>query len=462
MDGKGKARGVFGIILVLGALILCGPGGSFGGDLEPTAGPGEEGTYTLQDVYDRLYTGAAGTLSTATAPSAGPADSRPTVNEIMGKAPSIDDTDGATESDVAEGKTFWGLSSGQWGPRTGSLAAETVENDTVQQGAGIYEAFDLSEIDADLDAGNILEGVSIYGVVGTVLQAAGDAEAGHVLEGRTFSNATEAGGDGAMPDRGAVSITPGTTAQTIVEGYHDGSGTVEGDADLASGNIKSGVEIFGVDGDSNVVDTSSGDAIEGDIAAGKKAWVDGTEITGTASTGGTCIQALVPKTGQTTCYDTDGNTIECTDTGQDGDLQKGIEWPSPRFTDNNDGTVTDNLTKLVWLQEASCYGAQSWADALTYANSLRDGLCYLYDGSSAGDWHLPSVKELYSLIDHGNYSPALPSGHPFNWVASSAYWSSTSRLENPSEAWRVFLNYGAMAYYNKSVGHYVWPVREAQ
>ena len=147
MDGKGKARGVFGIILVLGALILRGPGVSFGGDLEPTAGPGEQGTYTLQHVYDRLDTGAAGTLSTATAPSAGPADSSPTVNEIMGKAPVVDDTDGATESDVAEGKTFWGLSSGQWGPSTGSLAAETVENDTVQQAGSIYEAFDLSTIE---------------------------------------------------------------------------------------------------------------------------------------------------------------------------------------------------------------------------------------------------------------------------------------------------------------------------
>ncbi|MBF0552391.1 MAG: hypothetical protein HQK60_17905, partial [Deltaproteobacteria bacterium] len=40
----------------------------------------------------------------------------------------------------------------------------------------------------------------------------------------------------------------------------------------------------------------------------------------------------LPKTGQTTAYN-------WTD---DGDLQKGVAWPSPRFTDNGNGTITDN------------------------------------------------------------------------------------------------------------------------
>ncbi|MGA9347827.1 MAG: hypothetical protein WBW48_03355 [Anaerolineae bacterium] len=36
-------------------------------------------------------------------------------------------------------------------------------------------------------------------------------------------------------------------------------------------------------------------------------------------------------------------------TGEDGELLKGVTWPSPRFTDNGNGTVTDNLTGLIWL-----------------------------------------------------------------------------------------------------------------
>ena len=48
----------------------------------------------------------------------------------------------------------------------------------------------------------------------------------------------------------------------------------------------------------------------------------------------------LPKTGQKTSYAT----------GDDGALRKGVSWASPRFTDNGDGTVTDNLTGLVWLK----------------------------------------------------------------------------------------------------------------
>jgi len=48
----------------------------------------------------------------------------------------------------------------------------------------------------------------------------------------------------------------------------------------------------------------------------------------------------------------------------------GVSWPSPRFTDNGNGTVTDNLTGLIWLKHASCYGKRTWADASSDANAL--------------------------------------------------------------------------------------------
>jgi hypothetical protein len=56
---------------------------------------------------------------------------------------------------------------------------------------------------------------------------------------------------------------------------------------LVSTNIKSGATIFGVAGNSNVVDTSSGDATDAQILDGKKAWVDGAEVTGSATNHGT-------------------------------------------------------------------------------------------------------------------------------------------------------------------------------
>ena len=49
--------------------------------------------------------------------------------------------------------------------------------------------------------------------------------------------------------KAAATITPGTSNQTIASGtYLTGTQTISGDADLTSGNIKSGVTIFGVSG----------------------------------------------------------------------------------------------------------------------------------------------------------------------------------------------------------------------
>jgi hypothetical protein len=75
----------------------------------------------------------------------------------------------------------------------------------------------------------------------------GTATAPDVLAGKTASTDT---GDitGTMIDRGAMTITPGTTDQIIPTGFHNGSGKVVGDADLISANILSGKNISGVDG----------------------------------------------------------------------------------------------------------------------------------------------------------------------------------------------------------------------
>jgi len=157
--------------------------------------------------------------------------------------------------------------------------------------------------------------------------------------------------------------------------------------------------------------------------------------------------APVAKTGQTTSYVT----------GDDGDLQKGVASPSPRFTDNGDGTVTDNLTGLMWTKDANLAGAMTWADAIAYANNLSLGNAGC--GGPYTDWRLPNVKELQSLIDFGNYGPALPTGHPFTNVRSSYYWSSTTVAGNASSAWFVGMFSGYVYSYHKAYYLYVWPVR---
>ena len=166
------------------------------------------------------------------------------------------------------------------------------------------------------------------------------------------------------------------------------------------------------------------------------------------------VPAPVRQSGQSTSYAT----------GDDGNLKKGVTWPTPRFADNGNGTVTDNLTGLVWMQNANCWGFLTWTDALAKVAGLNAGSqsCTGYTTGTHTNWHLPTKRELMSLIDSGRSNPALPSGHPFSGVQSNDYWSSTTDADFTGSAWFVNLNYGYVYSNGKSVSNYVWPVRGGQ
>jgi hypothetical protein len=162
--------------------------------------------------------------------------------------------------------------------------------------------------------------------------------------------------------------------------------------------------------------------------------------------------APVEKTWQTTSYAT----------GDDGDHQSGMIWPEPRFFDNQDGTITDKLTGLIWLKDANCFGQRTWYEALADCNQLTSGSCGLTDGSAAGDWRLGNIDELLSLTDHDMHLPALPSSAPFiNVMLDQPYWSSTSYAANTDHnAWGLVFADGSMSFGSKSSSpDYVWPVR---
>jgi hypothetical protein len=140
------------------------------------------------------------------------------------------------------------------------------------------------------------------------------------------------------------------------------------------------------------------------------------------------VPAPLPNTGQTKCYDYTYKgdpdysytyfEVPCAGTGQDGDKKAGVALPASRFTDNGNGTVTDKMTGLIWLKNANCFGSQTWTDAVTSSIGVSDGSCGLTDGSTPGQWRLPNINELKSLIILNGNSPALPTGHPFTDVAT--------------------------------------------
>ncbi len=165
------------------------------------------------------------------------------------------------------------------------------------------------------------------------------------------------------------------------------------------------------------------------------------------------IPTQVEKTGQTT-----------SSLGRDdGALKMGVTWPNPRFKNNGNGTTTDNLTELIWLQNADCFGEKNWADALTASNGLSNGSCDLTDGSSAGDWRLPNVKELLSLIDYGVWTPALPNNGLlffYDVQTDDNYWSSTRHATSATNAWFVYMNHGTTSYEGVAIINHVWCVRD--
>lgn len=175
--------------------------------------------------------------------------------------------------------------------------------------------------------------------------------------------------------------------------------------------------------------------------------------------------APVPQTGQTSCWDSSGTEIICSGTGQDGDLRFGQKWPDARFTNNGDGTVTDELTGLTWLQDANCFGQQNWIESFSEISELNAGVeksCASYTAGTFSDWRLANVKELQSLTNFGRGGPSLPEGHPFSNAQSDDYWSSTSRADayDPSKAWQVNFNSGWVQAVSKDgETAYVWPVR---
>lgn len=153
--------------------------------------------------------------------------------------------------------------------------------------------------------------------------------------------------------------------------------------------------------------------------------------------------------------------------GDDAAAGKGVAWPATRFIDNQDGTVTDQLSGLVWLKNAGCFAPTAWANALAEVGRLASGACGLADGSKAGQWRMPNAVELESLVDVAAMAPALTPGHPYTDVASGIYWTSTAYFggqQGTTSAWAVNLADGS--YVNDSVRNLmassqngVWAVR---
>jgi hypothetical protein len=121
--------------------------------------------------------------------------------------------------------------------------------------------------------------------------------------------------------------------------------------------------------------------------------------------------------------------------------------PLSRFQDNGDGTVTDLMSKLMWMRCASgqqwtdgrCKGqatAYNWSDAVQQAEQISaKGTAFF------NDWRLPALRDLASITDRGCENPRTNVA-VFPGTPATPFWTSTPRPGEPSEERAFALSFG--------------------
>jgi hypothetical protein len=198
--------------------------------------------------------------------------------------------------------------------------------------------------------------------------------------------------------------------------------------------------------------TSGGGGTAGDIGAGGAAGVSGVAGTGGApGCGAACMTAgtscLSTASLQTCTTAGDGCFTATTETCATGLVcerhapaacadPQWVAWPMPNgkddvaagapnemsFTDNGDGTVTDNVTRLMWQQAVPPVKMLYSAAAITCSDLVLAG----HD-----DWRLPSLIELISIADLGRSDPAIDVV-AFPSTPADSFWSSTGFATSPT------------------------------
>lgn len=180
----------------------------------------------------------------------------------------------------------------------------------------------------------------------------------------------------------------------------------------------------------------------------------------------------LPETGQTQCDQGAGTLGACpgSPAGQDGAVLAGT---TRSYTDNGDGTITDNVTGLMWEKLSDDGSIHDWNDVYTWYDAFNVKIAALNSGGGfAGhtDWRLPNRFELDTLVDLGRVGPAIDPAFTTSCAPSCTvttcsctqsnyYWSSTTLQSSPTYAWFVDFSNGDVLPNAKSNFLYVRAVR---
>lgn len=150
----------------------------------------------------------------------------------------------------------------------------------------------------------------------------------------------------------------------------------------------------------------------------------------------------------------------------------GITATTTHFTDNNDGTISDPETELIWKKcnEGQIWnaagnnctggvGSYNWQAALQRAKAVNTGDAG--ENFSQSDWRVPNIKELASIVELRCNLPAI-NNTIFPGTPSTFFWSSSPYATGSDDAWGVFFNKGGDSFLKKDFPFHVRLVRSEQ
>jgi hypothetical protein len=193
---------------------------------------------------------------------------------------------------------------------------------------------------------------------------------------------------------------------------------------------------------------------------------------------------VFPATGQATCWTQAGVLTACdNEKGEDGYFKAG---GSLAYIWNEDGTIVDLNTKLMWERKDMSGGIHDYRTTHRWVQTFRDHIYALnntcksdetVDCSAGGDatcadalgegevcgfagyrdWRMPNVRELQSIVDYSQDNPAVSLS--FNWLCEEGcsimgpdweacscgrgtYWTSTTVIGNTNMAWHINFSWG--------------------
>ena len=159
----------------------------------------------------------------------------------------------------------------------------------------------------------------------------------------------------------------------------------------------------------------------------------------------TCVFSVwhFPDSGQEQCFNVSGDAVSCDTITDVNDLygQDGHHVGTSRsYIDHEDGTVSDEVTGLVWASVSS--DSLDWSAALTHCADLE---------TAGGGWRVPYRYELQTLVDHGVGSGVMIDDGFFDeHVDSATYWTATPVADAEStRAWTVDFRNGTVEQANQ-------------